>query len=53
MAYTRTLVATKQAFVLEQAESAAGAVQRATSANMTHEVIGRLTQPSGSVAKAQ
>ena len=50
---TQTLVETKQAIVREQAECAAGAVQRATSANMTHEVIGRLTQPSASVAKAQ
>ena len=49
---TQTLVATKQAIELEQAESAAGAVQRAASANITHEVIGRLTQPSASVVKA-
>ena len=43
---TDTLVATRRAIDAEHAETAAGAVQRATSANMTHQVIGRLTQPS-------
>ena len=49
---TATLMAARQAIRLEQVESAAGAVQRATSATMTHQVIGRLTQPSAAPVKA-
>ena len=49
---TQTLVATKQAIEAEKKESAAGAVQRSTSATMTHAVLGRLAQPSAAPAKA-
>ena len=48
---TETLVATRQAIAQENAESAANAVERASSATMTHQVIGRLTQPSAAPAK--